>query len=296
MVCNFNLIPTQVDFGGRVVDHCKVFSTTRAGSSISNFLFNVIPNNFGFGDFIPHETVILEWAYFIVFLTAMIYLTAKNRKSIMLLSRGLSPVKKYSVRPNEISKDAFIIIFLLLFPFFDYWSGFADTRHLIPMYPMIMIILALFLFDIKNKTLFNSLLGVLLLITMIGNAHFINTDFDYDTTELIRFMEENNMTRAYTSYSLKWKLIYNSNEKIIASCEGLCKEPFEYPIYESILRAEKKYSIVTNSYENYDKFIESYLINKNIPYKKMSIGKKNVYYDFNADVRPADIEGERPLF
>ncbi|MBW2981162.1 glycosyltransferase family 39 protein [Candidatus Woesearchaeota archaeon] len=283
LVCKFHLIPSEVRFGDKVVSHCKIFGQTRTSISIGEFLTKSFPSLFGDG--------FSGWIYYVIFLAAVIFIVHKNGDMIKKFFIGLIPNQKFSKSIKEFSKEFYILICIALFSLSFFGAGFSGGYHLSPLFPLIAILLSIFIINVcKRGSMYRlvsiSLVAILLLAALIGNIELMKAEPAEDIIDIINFMREEGIDKAYSTYFIKWALIFESNEEIIVSCENLCPCVPRYPLYEEIVRDSDKFGYVLHDKSTINLKFRSYLDENEIRYKHKLFDGKIVYYGISEIVRP----------
>ena len=257
-----------------------------------------------FIELIPHslfdsEHLVLAYSYYFIALIAFIAIFYLNRKSILNLLKGLIPSEKFNIKPKEISKETFIliypVIFLAIFCFMR--EGLTSPPHrLISIHPFIFIIISIFLVWLWNKKFkVISLLIILFLVStgVYGNLILIRgADQELETTKsinnLISFLDNKNIKYVYSDSFIPLALIFVSNEKIIAYLEsfGDVNPEFRYPKYNQLVNNATKYAFVYYENSSINKIFDSYLNAFNISYQKQRIADKVIYYSLSKNIRP----------
>ena len=284
-VCEQNLLPKAVDFGGRIVDHCKIFGETRIKSSFPETL-ETIHSFFGDG--------ISGYIYLFIFLISLAYILYLNYDNFKLIFRGLFKLKNSKIKKLKFL-EIFVVFYLLLYFLAYLFSGFSDTQHLLPIYPFLAIVIALSFnyFLSSQKTKQYSIMAIVLLCLIIFSSiisyiSIINLGNKEDESNIINFLNENEIKYAYTTYFIKWKMTFQSDENIIASCDGLCPCNYRYPLYEEIVSKQDKIAIILWDNSLLNAKLKDYIYEKNIIFNTFSINGKTAYYNFSEKVIPSD--------
>ena len=245
------------------------------------------------------EHLILAYGYYIIALLAFITLFYLNRKSILNLLKGLIPLKKFNIKPKEISKETFILIYPVIFlGIFSFMTEGLTSQpyRMIEIHPFIFIIISILAVWLWNKRfkVFSLLIILFLLLTGIyGNLILIKGVYKgLETTEsinnLISFLDSKNIKYVYSDTHISVKLIFASNERIIAYDESLddIDPDFRYPKYNQVVNNATKYAFVYYGNSSINKILKSYLDAFNILYQKQIIDDKVIYYSLSKNIRP----------
>jgi len=287
-ICEHNLLPKTVDFDGRIVEHCKIFGDTKIKSSLPETLETITHSFFGEG--------ISGYIYLSVFLISIIYIFFLNYTNIKLIFKDLFKLKNSKIEKLKFV-EIFVISYLLLYFLAYLLSGFSDAQHLTPVYPFLAIAMGIsfnhFFISQKNKPY--SIIGVILIAlviisSMISYISIIksNPPNMEDESDVIKFLDENKIKYVYTTFFIKWKLIFQSNEDIIASCESLCPCNYAYPLYEEIVAQQNKTALILWDSSLLDGQLKNHLVEENITFNVFNINSKNIYYNLSPNVIPSD--------
>jgi len=176
-------------------------------------------------------------------------------------------------------------------------------RFFLLLYPYISIFTADLILNLNTRKVFMRILGAsaFVFIVLIGEVSYI-TSFaeeswwmDPDPTgpyiqtkgetipRVISFLDSQGIAYVHTTHYIKYRLIFESKEGIIASSEFFHPELKFYQVYENIVREEKHKStaIVLYRESRYVAAFQRLLREEDIPYKKNEIGEMVVLYNFN---------------
>ena len=134
-----------------------------------------------------------SYIYYIISLFSFIYFFILRRKQIFKVFKGTLPLKRFNIRIEEIEKETFFIIFLLLYVFIfsilhlPIYNGpiVHSHRYLIQIYIPLIILTSLFLVNLwNNKTKYKNLtkllsfllIFILIFISSIANLRFISLE------------------------------------------------------------------------------------------------------------------------
>lgn len=228
---------------------------TGNGTNLFSNLFNLLTVQFprffvgsNIGDYISNPPLLayLEYAiYFVlfVFLTIKIWPHATKRIG-SLFSRATAP--KMDVAADM---DTFLIGYLIICPLIFSVSGNIGSpetglRYLFPLYPALAIVAARAVYWLRKdqKRVLNLTgtlsLAALILFGAINHLGYIGQTSIYDDvmlpqglvhrqtagesiSKLIDFLNQRHASRVWTTYFVQWRLIFESNEQIIASSYNL---------------------------------------------------------------------------
>jgi hypothetical protein len=120
-------------------------------SHLRDLLIFDLPNSFS-----PDgsDGSVVAYAFYAVFLISYGYLLWQNRMIVARLILGIIPLKKLHIAANRMQREAFLVIFpliyILVYLFAGYsirrWlDGYREYKRLILLYPFIFIVISLFL-------------------------------------------------------------------------------------------------------------------------------------------------------
>jgi hypothetical protein len=160
--------------------------------------------------------------------------------------------------------DTLLVVYLIICPLIFSVSGnigSAETglRYLFPLYPALAIVAARGVYWLRqdqNRILNitgTTLLAALIILGFINHLGYIGQTSVYDDvmlpqgivhrqtsgetiSKLIDFLNKRQMSRVATTYFVQWRLVFESNEAIIASSRNLMPgaDTPRYPYYDSI--------------------------------------------------------------
>jgi hypothetical protein len=118
----------------------------------------------------------------------------------------------------------------------------------------------------------------------------------YNVENLTIFLKNNNIDRIYTEYHLKWQLLFDSNESIVASCIGLCPcRGKSYPLYDEVVDKEINLSrsgLVFNKNSTYERKLKDFLSKEKISFEVKEIQTNQytrvVFYNLSEKIKPKD--------
>ncbi len=300
--CTNNLLPNQMSYGDRILNPCQIFlGDSKSPFSITYFFTVTLTEIFG------------NLFYYFISLTLLLFLIITNFKSILLCIKALWPTKKFNLKLNEHSKELFLLGFLLFWITTYILSGFTDSRHFFPIFSFILMLVSVSLVKIdnlftnfmrnkKSKTKFHSsklfgfinikisyvLIFILLLSSLFANLNDFKTKDTKSITNLVNFLEVNNITYVYTDHPTKWRLLFYTNEKIIASC-NICQCVNQYPKIENLMQNKPDTSYVFYNSSSLIGKLTDYLDKSKISYKTYSIDNKMVIYNLSHEIDPIEV-------
>jgi len=241
---------------------------------------------------------LFSWIHYFIFLFSLTFLIAKTRGSLKNLFFSLLPGRRFSLNfKREVWFICYFLIFIILYSLSPFAGG--CPRFLLPLYPFIPISIAFFLnwlWERKRiQKAISSLLLVLLLFVDLGyDISLAKSDEVIDgrtrtsgkiASRIVKFLNDQDIKYIYTTYFLKWRIIFESNERIIASHyhHGTLHR---YPLYERIVARAENFAYVFHLQDPSCEFLEDYLKENSIDYKKETINGVAIYYNFSEEVRP----------
>jgi 4-amino-4-deoxy-L-arabinose transferase-like glycosyltransferase len=160
-----------------------------AFNNLKELLISHLPHSFSFTNFWSIPGSAIEYAYYLVFILAFCVLVWSNRKVILsLTSRVVSLRQPDSAMQSEVKETfllTFLVIHLLLLSVIAYAIDFNNHelysfygyRRLLPLYPFMFAIMALFLDKLwrwKNKHVLLPAISFLLMIFLILSGLIAN--------------------------------------------------------------------------------------------------------------------------
>ncbi len=204
--CSQGLIPSEVLFQENIVNPCSIFDQGGTFGS-SSFFQSTIPSFLGEGYF----------GIVLFMLSAFLLLVAIVQHHRLL--REFTPVFFTTLRSKMSIPPSFAVLFCVFCFFFFYLlSGFTDPKHLLPVVPFLFISLAVSVARVRIPH-FKQLTILAFVILSLFSTYSLSLA-DPDFKEAINVMEERYITHVYSGYTLKWALVLNTKEHIVASCEG----------------------------------------------------------------------------
>lgn len=194
-------------------------------------------------------------------------------------------------------------------------------RFLLLLYPYISIIEADFMIAIYDLGRRTKYLGVVMLLfaAAIGEASYLGymgkksqwMDPDptgpYIRTEgdtisgIISFLRIAGIRYVHTTHYIKYRIIFESDEDIIASSEFFRFEKDYFPYYEAMVRkaAEQPVAVVLYRMSRYVPFLQEVMRKNGISFKRKEVGEMVIFYPFPGE-RLLHVlsskRGEKPSF
>lgn len=235
-------------------------------SNLVNLVTIYLPRFFvgsNIGDYIssPPLLAYLEYAIYLVLFIALSIKIGPHAIKLVGSLRSAANVKRIN-SPADI--DTLLVVYLIICPLIFSVSGnigSAETslRYLFPLYPALAIVAARGVYWLRqdqNRILNitgTTLLAVLIIFGSINHFSYIGQTWVYDDvmfpqgivhrqtsgetiSKLIDFLNKRQMSRVATTYFVQWRLVFESNEAIIASSRNLMPgaDTPRYPYYDSI--------------------------------------------------------------
>lgn len=263
-------------------------------STLASFFIRDMPSFLGIDN--VHNFVekipFTSWVYYAIFLAAfgsLVYTCRKSMKNFV--------VSAFSRKSPEFKTETAIILFFVFYAVFYSLSKFGGIapRFLVPLYPHIAIMIALFAAK-ANKNIAIAMVSVLVITGLFEGVSLLKADSVTDglietpytaLPRAIDFLNQQDIKQVYTPYFLKWRLIFLTEEKIIASCDRLCACGYRYPEYELAVDNANNYAYILHSESTLKKAIEEFLNMNKIEHKTKVVDTLTIYYDLKA--RPRDM-------
>jgi hypothetical protein len=217
------------------------------------------------GDYI-NQPPLLAYLEYAIYLGLFVYLSIKIWPQAKKLAGSLlSPAGgKRKNSPADI--ETLLVVYLVICPLLFSVSGnigSAETglRYLLPLYPALAIVAArgvAWLGQDQNR-LFNVtgmiLLSALVVFGSINQMAYLGQSWIYDDvfiegqgvvhrqtsgetiSKMIDFLNQRQVSRVWSTYFVQWRLLFESNEKIVASSYNLMPgaDTPRYPLYDSMV-------------------------------------------------------------
>lgn len=208
----------------------------------------------------PPVTAYLEYA---VYLVLFVFLIIKMWPQVKKLAVSfLSPASATSDDTPAVIETA-LVVYLILYPVIFSVSGSigSSPRYLVPLYPALAIVAARgvnWLCMDRNRV-FN-VTGIILLIALvvfgsINHSAYIGKSLVNDDvliqgqvpvsrqtqgetiSKIVDFLNKRQVSRVWCTYFVQWRLLFESNEEIIASSYKLIPgaDTIRYPLYDTIV-------------------------------------------------------------
>ena len=129
-----------------------------------------------------------------------------------------------------------------------------------------------------------------------GIGKFSQQNFE-GISELVDFLKFKDIRYIYAVDFIKWKVLFESKEEVIASCYYLCPcMTYNMPPYNDMVNNAERYGYVFFNDSGYNERLINYLNKNNINYNVKEFKAVNVYYGFSRDARPNIVFSEWDLF
>jgi 4-amino-4-deoxy-L-arabinose transferase-like glycosyltransferase len=283
IVCKFGLLPSELPFGDKMVSHCKIFTEFKKGVDIKGFFSSSFPSLF--------SHTFYGFLFSLFFIIVLVFMLYTYRESIKKLFIAFFPKK--SVKIRALDKEAFFLIYIMIFIALYFLSGYTNAHHLFPIYPFLIFIIGIFFVKFiakKSKLAFLIIISVVITGNLIDNISLANYDpavgDEGDYKQIISFLNQINAKHVYAAYFEKWRIMFESNEKIIASCQDLCPCGYRYPAYEKEVNDSSDFVYVLNKGSRIENSLREYLQKNLIRHDKKEINNKVIFYSLSKKIRP----------
>ena len=214
---------------------------------------------------------------------------------LLIIIYGFSFFWIFKKRCSRISfgKNLFIEDMLYLVGFSTIilycFAGLDSPRHLIMLYPMLAIFLAVFisrLWEKKNK-LALVVLSVILTINLYGNVRDMKVE-PLDYRPLINFLESKSLFYGYADYWHAYPVIFFSDERIILSSTLRCeRERFEE--YAIKVRNAPRFCYILAISDRDNNRLENKLESLKLKYEKSQVSEFYVYWGLSRKLFPEEL-------
>lgn len=250
--------------------------------------FHGINNIHNFG-----EVFVTNWVVYGLALISFFGLVYLNRNGLRLMFL----LKKKNHRITKIKKETIFIIFIVIYILFYCFSAFAGVapRYFVPLMPYCIFLIAIFLVRSNKKHIYFIFLILLLIIGVSDSLRLYQKGYVTDgiintgyatSSKIIDFLKKEDINNVYTTYFLKWRIIFESNEDIIASCNYLCPCRYRYAPYEEDVEKADNFAYVFHNSSVFNKIFKEAFDRYNSTYKIKKIDDKIVFYGFSKPLRP----------
>ncbi len=285
IACAYSLLPKTVEFGGKAVESCSIFLDAAPSASFAATITKTLPTIFG--------NTKLSIFYFLVFIAALAYLLYTNRRQFKQLLKSFIPLDKYSIKISRLPKEIFIIFNVLFFIIFWFLSGKNDISHIHTIYPFLPIMMAVFIYKTHenkkiNKAIPAIITAIILLISLFEAAKVIYARDEEYISDVASYLEENNIKYVYAPFFPKWKIIFETNEEVIASCQDLCPCGYNYPLYEKMVADSNTTTYIFDRGAKLNNMFTESLKKQDIGYRAIEF-KNQLLYQLEKPVKPDKI-------
>lgn len=234
---------------------------------------------------------------------------------IYFIVRYAVSLKNYNFRVKDFSfddKDIVIVLFILsiavhaiLYSFLK--TGGASPRYLLPVIFYLIGMLAFFIIEIINSNKLPvqmSVSAVLFLIITITISEYLvlfqekRTVNDWliksngeDLVKTVDFLKNNDYKYVYSNCFIQSRIMFESNESIIASSRYIAPMVYSYPLSETYVENADRFAYVVNADDPFCDVIIDRFIKADISYNKTRIGDFVVIYNLSKNMRPAELFG-----
>jgi len=248
------------------------------------------------------------WVQFSIFLFVVLYCAFRWRGSIKKLFYPPSNMPVLlSSRDRGAYLFSYVLIYLIAYLVLNTNMLLPNERFFLPIYPSISILTSLVVLELSGKTairkgLSYGLISVLLLVGLILNISNIGKEsrisgYNYKdrltykgytikgetVDKIVSFLEENGIQFAYSTYYLKYHLIFLSGERILVSSHLAPPQDKKwYPPYDMSIYLADKIALVFHKDSYLNQTWRSKLTKGNISFKSVSIDEINIYYPIDA--------------
>jgi hypothetical protein len=221
-----------------------------------------------------------------------------------------------AIRPNL--PERYLVLVILSFALIFIGSAFGTDitgRYLLPLCIPFAILFALWVSDIWgtrrtiSRVIAIGLVAFLLIFQLLGNGtamaqpYGLTSQFDLvnhidnrHDQPLLDFLREKNITRAFGTYWMTFRLAFLSQEQIIIDAWlpnklSMLYTPIDrrYPPYTQAVIAAERPAYITANVPELEARIEDGLKRLEITYQKEQIGVYTVFYDLSRRVLPSEL-------
>ncbi len=282
-------------------------------------------------EFFGHYPGRFFWNYVYAFFVcgAWLYLMWVNRSSFRSMAAGLLSSRRKETRggPSGARPETALLLLPVLFIVFCFFSAycrqpFFHYRYFFPLYPVLQLFCAISaasLLSGKSRAVKVLTLAAVFFISLVSWRGITGItgkqDFweSYPLPETVSRLKQKGIKYVYTDYFLKWQILFESGEEVLASCEGM---PFfyfsdfdgvsdsrvygsPYRLYDNIVdkavRENISYAYLFRLDPRlpYYRRLKDYLSSSGEEYRIETVGKELVlFYGFQRPVTPGEVSFE----
>lgn len=179
-------------------------------------------------DDFPLEISPLSYFSYGLFVISVLYVIVRMRASIVSLPRWFL-ARRIILLPRQ---ERVLYLSIWMFLYFALYSlaarGGSSPRYLMPLCPVIPLILAWAVYDLGKRDLIPAVLFITLFgaaqLQFIGQFAKDKTTVEWgirtlgeDIKAVAKFLLDNNLTTVATPYEIKWKLMFESQRRIVCA-------------------------------------------------------------------------------
>jgi len=179
-----------------------------------------------------------SWAQYVVFAAALVWAVVRygpRVRDMAVRGRGARAWEPSRVRP-EVMPLLYIAVYLFLYCLSGFSAaGRRTPRYLLPLYPLAAVPMAAFVLDLCRKGRAWRVPGIGAAVVLVAAAlyqdsrligpprhheHHVLTSGE-GIRGVARFLEGKGIRYAFAPYEIQWRLVFESDERVIASCAGI---------------------------------------------------------------------------
>ncbi len=235
-------------------------------------VFNYLPAFFFGRNADQYITDIPGKAYleYIIYLGLTIYLFFNTLPYILLITKNRFNREKNFLNNNALNIISIILLFIVIFFIFSVISKGTQRspRYFLPLYPLLAILIGYGLNTlIINHNILHRTGGVCVLLllvcfgvfnhvsyirpcsvnddVLINEKDVVNVPTSCKTlTGIMEYLKKEGISRVRATYFLKWRLLFESNEQMIASTHGLSPGGYRDILYDEYVNAGDKAALI----------------------------------------------------
>ncbi|NOH12845.1 MAG: hypothetical protein HND51_14480 [Chloroflexi bacterium] len=236
---------------------------------------------------------------------------------VMYLLAILEVRRAWSQNGISVDQDVVRLLFLFFSGFLLFFLGTergidSTGRYLLPLFPLLIFLTALFVEIIKKQSSRVALLTLIGFLSLNLSGTWISsqsedgitTQFDPITSfnnlhddELIEFLNNNKISHGYTNYWVSYRLAFLSRERLIFSPELPYKLEFlnykgqvvAIPYYAWLADKSSHSAFITTKHPDLDDFLRDRLFQLEVLYMEEQIGPYHIFYDLSEKVTPEQL-------
>ncbi|HII17030.1 TPA: hypothetical protein HA361_03900 [Candidatus Woesearchaeota archaeon] len=281
--CEHNLLPGQMAYGDRIIDPCHIFEKNlRNQFSITSFFTVTLHLLFN------------SWTYYFLALLLFGLISILNLRYFLPFISSLNPFSESAIAFPTARKELILVLFVYFWAMIFMLSGWTDVKHFSPVFPFFILLISYAIALIVQHSRQGVFLGMgILILLLIGTVPPLAQSYAEKDKEsiagVIDFLENNSIHSVYSSHPLKWKILFYTQKKVIASCD-LCPCPNWYGPIESLMTNDEHTAYIFDPYTMHiADGLEKFMANNSISYGVATIQGNRILYNLSEPINAKEI-------